>query len=89
MYRSLERALYALEPGAFTADNLTPERIAAFPKLIVDKGVLTNDQLTNPFTAQPIRPESSPGNFNIRVINGKAYLCTYDQNGIEMRTAFP
>jgi hypothetical protein len=69
--------------------NMTPEEIAAIPQLLVEHGELRADNLTNPFTGEPIRAECSPGNFAVRTIGGKTYFCTYDENGVETRTPLP
>jgi hypothetical protein len=31
-----------------------------------------------------MRPERSPGNFAVRIIDGQPQFCVYDQNGTEL-----
>jgi len=54
-----------------------------FQKLI-DDGVLYKDQ--NPYTGKLSR-ERSPGNIDVRKMDGVWYACTYDADGIEHRLA--
>jgi hypothetical protein len=68
--------------------GLTPEELARFPIAAVERRYLAessrDDWRINPFTGAPVRFECSPGNFATRRVEDKTWLCTYDEDGVEI-----
>ena len=66
--------------------EMTPERWAEFPGILLEEGYLEEESiLVNPFTGQRMKYERSPGNFSSRKVEGQTWLCFYDINGRETR----
>ena len=86
--RMLSQAAAALAGDGYSFTDMTPDRVAAIPQLLVDRGYLDAAFLTNPFTASPW-PAMLAGTFRLRTIGGKTNFCTYDEDGIESRNALP
>jgi len=50
---------------------------------VLFEGSFLKSPMNNPFTDKPIRRERSPGNFDVRKIDGKWHVCTYNADGVE------
>lgn len=65
-------------------EGMTPEEQARLPEMIAAQAEQLSCPGVNPFTGEPLRLERSPGHIFLRTIDGKEYLCFYDENASEL-----
>ncbi|MCL2640013.1 MAG: hypothetical protein FWD53_04130, partial [Phycisphaerales bacterium] len=81
----LRGAIQAYYVKVSEEDDLPDWSAVNLPQVLLNGGFIESP-ITNPFTGQPVRRERSPGNFDVRKLDGMWQLCTYNQDGIEQRT---
>ena len=64
--------------------GLSDAQLRDLPRILKDHRFLRY-RLTNPLTNKAMRYERSPGNYSIRKVDDKTYLCFYDLEGREYR----
>lgn len=61
------------------------DRLARFPEIAVEEQAIDRKILINPLTGRPMRNRRAAGDFAVREIEGKRYVCFYDLDACEYR----
>lgn len=66
-------------------DGMSNAGLAKFPDILEKAELISERYLRNPVTGERMKCERSPGNFSIRTIDSKRYICLYGPNAREIR----
>jgi hypothetical protein len=78
LLRSLAYSVLDLREDGRLDDASLPD----LPRILREQG---RERAVNPVTGEPLRYGRAPGDFSSCTIDGKAYFCVFDNNGVEWR----
>ena len=64
---------------------MSDAELTKLPEILIKAELISEGGLRAPFIGEGMKYERSPGNFSIRTIDSKRYICLYDRDCREVR----